>query len=128
MRILKTKSFSRWARRSGIADSRLTMAVDEMRRGLVDADLGGGLLKKRVARPGEGKSGGYRTLLASNRRDRWVFLFGFGKSELENIGDNDLYDYKKLAGLYLGRRESAIAHLIDIGELQEVMHGKPEAS
>lgn len=128
MRVLKTKSFSRWARRCGVADSRLMIAVEEIQRGLVDADLGGGLLKKRVARPGEGKRGGYRALLASNRRDRWVFLFGFGKSDLENIDDDDLFDYRKLTGIYLGRRESDIAYLVEIGELQEVNHGKPKAS
>jgi hypothetical protein len=99
-----------------------------MRRGLVNADLGGGLLKKRIARPGAGKSGGYRTLLASNRRDRWIFLFGFGKNELENIDNDDEWDYRKLAGIYLGASEHDIARLIDEGELQEVKHGKPEAS
>lgn len=86
------------------------------------------MLKKRIARPGTGKRGGYRTLFTSNRRDRWVFLFGFGKNELENIGDDDLYDFKKLAGLYLDRRESDIAYLIDIGELQEAANGKSAAS
>lgn len=103
-------------------------AVEEMQRGLVDADLGGGLLKKRIARPGAGKRGGYRTLLASNRRDRWVFLFGFSKNELENIDDDDEWDYRKLAGIYMGKREGDIAHLIHDGELQEIKNGKPEAS
>lgn len=103
-------------------------AVEEMQRGLVDADLGGGLLKKRIARPGAGKRGGYRTLLAGNRRDRWVFLFGFGKNELDNIGEDDEWDYRKLAGIYLGKRENDIAQLIHEGELQEIRNGKPEAS
>ncbi len=128
MRVLKTKSFSRWARRSGITDFRLVAAVEEMQRGFVDADLGGGLLKKRIARPGAGKRGGYRTLLASNRRDRWVFLFGFGKNELGNIDDDDERDYRKLAGIYLGKRETDIAQLIHDGELQEIKNGKPETS
>lgn len=99
-----------------------------MQHGLVDADLGGGLLKKRMARAGGGKRGGYRMLLASNRRDRWVFLFGFGKNERENIDDDEVHDYKQLAGLYLGKREHDIARLVDDGELQEVKDGKPEAS
>jgi hypothetical protein len=103
-------------------------AVDEMRRGLVDADLGGGLLKKRIARQGGGKRGGYRTLLASNRRDRWIFLFGFSKNELDNIDDDDEWDYRKLAGVYLSRREQEIAPLIDEGELQEVKDGKSAAA
>ena len=128
MHVLKTKSFSRWARRSGITDPRLMVAVEEMQRGLVDADLGGGLLKKRIARPGAGKRGGNRTLLASNRRDRWVFLFGFGKNELESIDDDDAWDYRKLAGIYLGKREGDIAQLVNDGELREIKNGKPEAS
>jgi len=99
------------------------VAVEEMQRGLVDADLGGGLLKKRIARPGAGKRGGYRTLLATNRRDRWVFLFGFGKNELENIDDDDEWDYRKLAGIFLGKRDSDIAQLIQDGELKETKNG-----
>lgn len=123
-----TKTFARWARRSGLPDSRLVVAVKEMRRGLVDADLGGGLLKKRVARPGAGKRGGYRTLLASNRGDRWVFLFGFGKNERENIDDAEAWDYRKLAGIYLAKRERDIEQLVGEGELQEIGNGRPKTS
>ena len=65
---------------------------------------------------------------ASNRRDRWVFLFGFGKNERPNIDDDELHDYKQLAGLYLGRRENDIVQLIGDGELQEVEDGKSAAS
>ena len=67
-------------------------------------------------------------MLASNRRDRWVFLFGFGKNELENIDDDDEWDYRKLAGIYLAKRENDIVQLIGDGELQEVSNGKPEAT
>ena len=103
-------------------------AVEEMRRGLMDADLGGGLFKKRVARAGAGKSGGYRTLLASNRRDRWVFLFGFGKKDRENIDEKEKNDLRRVAGILLGNSETDIARLIDAGQLQEVKDGKPQAS
>jgi len=63
-----------------------------MRNGLLDADLGGGVFKKRIARPGRGKRGGYRTILAADLRNRWVFLFGFAKSKRDNLDDAELRD------------------------------------
>ena len=72
--ILKTRNFARWARKTGLADSLLDKAVLEIGRGLLEADLGGGILKKRIALPGGGKRGSIRTLLATNRNDRF-FLF-----------------------------------------------------
>ena len=85
MRVLKTKNFARWARKQRLDDRLLAVTVTEMRHGLVDANLGGGLLKKRVARPGGGKRGGYRAFLASNERDRWIFMYGFAKKERDNF-------------------------------------------
>jgi hypothetical protein len=128
MRVLKTRWFARWARMEGLTDVALRSAVDEMRRGLVDAVLGGGLIKKRIARPGGGKSGGYRTLLAADFRDRWVFLYGFAKSERENIGDGDLRELRRLAQEYLSMGEAATRRLIGMGVLMEVSDGKPETS
>jgi hypothetical protein len=128
MRVLKTRWFARWARKEGLTDVALRSAVDEMRRGLVDAVLGGGLIKKRIARPGGGKSGGYRTLLAADFRDRWVFLYGFAKSERENIGDGDLRELRRLAQEYLSMGEAATRRLVGMGVLMEVSDGKPETS
>ena len=128
MRVLKTRWFARWARKEGLTDTALRSAVDEMRGGLVDAILGGGLVKKRIARPGGGKSGGYRTLLAADFRDRWVFLYGFAKSERENIGDGDLRELRRLAQEYLSMGEAATRRLIGMGVLMEVSDGKPETS
>ena len=65
--------------------------------GLYEADLGGGLLKKRIARPGQGKSGGYRTLVATNKRGRWFFVFGFPKDVRSNIDEDEEEALKKLA-------------------------------
>ena len=128
MRVLKTKTFARWTRKERLADSRLLAAVEEMRGGLVDANLGAGLMKKRVARPGEGKRGGYRTLLATNRRDRWIFLYGFAKKELDNLDDDELSDMKRLAQAYLGMGEETIAQLLIAGELVEAKNGETQAS
>ncbi len=71
MAINKTQEFARWARKQGLKDTALCDAVEEMANGLYEADLGGNLLKKRIARPGQGKRGGFRTLVATNRGDLW---------------------------------------------------------
>ena len=83
-RIFKRRDFARWQTGERLPDTVLCKAVREMESGLVDADLGGLLYKKRVARPGSGKSGGYRTLLAARIGSRYVFLYGFPKSATAN--------------------------------------------
>jgi len=95
--IYKTRHFARWARKIGLNDSLLESAVLEIRRGLLEADLGGGIVKKRIALPGRGKRGSTRTLLATNRDDRWFFVFGFEKNERENISEIELVTLKKFA-------------------------------
>lgn len=85
MKVLKRKTFARWQANEKLSDTALCGAVHEMESGLIDADLGGHLYKKRVARPGAGKSGGYRTLLSARIGHRYVFLHGFPKNRKENI-------------------------------------------
>lgn len=85
MTIYETRSFSRWAKKEGLRATALCVAVSEMAVGLFEADIGGGLLKKRFARAVQGKSGGFRTLVATNRTNRWVFVFGFPKNGRSNI-------------------------------------------
>ena len=89
-RLFKTRQFARWARKAGLTDDALCVAVAEMANGLIDADLGGSVVKKRVALPGRGKSAGSRTLIATNKADRWFFVFGFEKNERANINDKEL--------------------------------------
>jgi hypothetical protein len=120
--IIKTRHFSRWARKSGLSDSLLKMAVIEIQRGLLDADLGGGIVKKRIALPGKGKRGSARTLMATNRDNRWFFIFGFEKNERENISENELATLKKLAKDLLGLTTVQIAVAIGEGSLVEVEH------
>jgi hypothetical protein len=95
--IYKTRWFDRWARKQDLDDLSLCKAVDEMLAGLYDADLGGGLFKKRIARPGQGKRSGFRTLIATNQGDRWFFVFGFPKNERSNIDKDEEEALKKLA-------------------------------
>ena len=120
--IYKTRHFARWAQKSGLHDSLLEMAVLEIRRGLLEADLGGGIVKKRIALPGRGKRGSTRTLLATNRNDRWFFVFGFEKNERENISKNELAALKKLAKNLLDLTAVQIAAATREGSLVEVEH------
>jgi hypothetical protein len=99
--IYKTKVFDRWANEQGLTDQSLCQAVKEMNAGLIDADLGGGLYKKRVARTGQGKNGGFRTLVATNKGDRWIFVFGFAKNERDNINKKEQESLKVLANQLL---------------------------
>ena len=95
--VFKTKWFVRFARRKRITDESLREAIDRAARGIVDADLGGGLVKQRVAREGQGRSGGYRMLLAYQAEGRAVFLYGFAKNELDNIGPDDPASLREIA-------------------------------
>jgi hypothetical protein len=120
MMVLKFRLFHKWARSEKLTDKLLRAAVEELSVGLVDANLGGGLYKKRVAKKGMGKRGGYRTILTLRKNDRVIFLFGFSKNERENIDDSLLVKLKEMAKLYLNLTDSELQKLIEKGELIEV--------
>jgi len=113
VRVFKTKVFGRFARKEGIRDQKLADAIREIEKGLHDGDLGGGLIKKRVARAGEGKRGGYRAIIVYRKRTRAVFLYGFAKSEKENLDPVELREYQKLAQVYLRLRETDIDKVLE---------------
>ena len=120
MRVFATKVFVRFARKERLNSERLLDAISRAERGSIDADLGGHLIKQRVARPGGGRSGGTRTVIAHCSARRSVFLYGFTKSERDNINDQELDALKRLAKLYLGYSDQQIATAIDQMELAEV--------
>ena len=124
--VFKTRQFSRWMRKTLLTDAALCKAVAEMEQGLVDADLGGGVVKKRVALPGRGKSGSARTLLATNKRDRWFFVFGFEKNEQANISPKELAALQ----LYAADLLKLSAKQLDAGvaedRLQEICHDEAQ--
>ncbi len=126
MRLWKLKAFARFQRRDRIADTVLGKAVRSAEDGLVDADLGGGLIKQRVARPGQGKSGGFRTIIAYRRGDRAVFLFGFAKSERENLDDDELAYWQRIGRIYLGLNDEGMEAAIAADEVMEVSYGEEE--
>ena len=120
MTVYVTRWFDRWARKQGLLTPGLCAAVHEMANGLHDADLGSGLFKKRIGRPGQGKSGGFRTLVATNKGDRWVFVFGFSKNERSNIDKDEAEALKKLAAHLLSLTAQALAQANLAGELIKV--------
>jgi len=120
MRTFKTRSFQRWATKEGLDNDALSGAVAEMERGLIDADLGGHVVKKRVALPGRGKSGSTRTLLAYRQGEKAFFVYGFAKRQRANIDDKELKALKLLAGELLGYTDAVLAKAVKAGELIEV--------
>jgi hypothetical protein len=120
VRTFKTKAFTRFADKAGISDGALCRAVDEAERGLIAAELGGGVIKQQVARPGSGKSGGFRTLLVFKAHSRAIFVHGFAKSEKDNTERNELIALKKLASELLAYDKKTIDRVITSGVLVEV--------
>jgi hypothetical protein len=127
VQVFATKWFARFARREGIPDRSLLEAIERAERGSVDADLGGGLIKQRIARPGKRRSGGYRTVIAYRRAGRAVFLFGFAKSALENIAADDLATARETASLWLDSDPTRIRQAIADGALVEVPNDSKKA-
>ena len=123
MRIFKTKWLLRYARRERITDRSLSEAVERAARGLIDADLGGGIIKQRVARQGQGRSGGYRMLVAYRAGTRAVFLYAFAKNERENIDPDELLTLREIGAGWLAADAQQIAHALAEGILQEVTRG-----
>ena len=123
-RIFTLKGFARFQRKERLSDIALAQAVSRIEAGSPDADLGGGLFKQRLARPSQGKSGGYRTVIALRREDRAFFLYGFAKNERSNIGSEELDAFRQLARVYLALTPQQLAALILEGELKELTDGQ----
>ncbi len=121
-RVFKTRQFAKWMRKTDLRDDALCMAVNEMVNGLVDADLGGDVLKKRVALPGRGKRGGVRTLVATRRASRWFFVFGFEKNEKANVTSTELEALQWLAKQLLDLSVAQMEVAVQDGSLQEICH------
>ena len=120
MRIFKTKWFARFARREHINDETLMNAIHEIEQGLADGELGTELIKKRVARTGQGKRGGYRTIIAYRVGSLSVFLYGFPKNAKSNLSPIELDVYRKLAYIYLAFSNEDLAKAKQDGEVEEV--------
>ncbi|MEQ8968580.1 MAG: type II toxin-antitoxin system RelE/ParE family toxin [Azospirillaceae bacterium] len=120
MRVYATRWFGRFARRQGLSADRLLAAVAEIDAGLVDAELGGGLVKKRVAKAGRGRSSGYRTIVAVRQGEIAIFVYGFEKSSKASLSGDETRTYRDLAGVLLGYDEVALAQAAKAGALRYV--------
>ena len=120
MRIFKNAWFERFARKQNISDKAIAQAIERAEQGLIDADLGGGVIKQRVARPGQGKSGGFRTVILYRTTERAFFVYGFAKSDRDNIDEDDEVQFRKAAGHVLGLSDEQLAVLIGKGQFSEV--------
>ena len=126
LRVFKTRHFARWMRKTTLTDASLCEAIAEMRRGLIDADLGGGVVKKRLALAGRGKRGGARTLVATNKGDRWFFLYGFEKNDRANISDAELEALQAVAAELLACTAAQLDIALKDRSLDEICHDHQE--
>lgn len=120
MRVFKSAWFGRFARKERVSFASLWDAVERADKGLIDVDLGGVLIKQRIARPGSGKSSGYRSIVIYRKEKKAFFVYGFPKSDLGNIRDDELEQFKKAAKSILALSEDQIRKLIEIGQFEEV--------
>ena len=121
-RVFKTRYFSRWVRKTELTDKALCAAVVEMAQGLIDGDLGGGVLKKRIGLAGRGKRGGARTLVATNKGDKWFFVYGFEKNVRATITDGELQALQDIGAQLLVRTGRQLDQAVAEGSLQEICH------
>jgi hypothetical protein len=126
VRIFKTKWLVRFARHERIRDTSLREAISRVMRGQIDADLGGGVIKQRIARAGQGRSGGYRMLIAYRAKDRAVFLYGFAKNERENIDPDELLTLREIGAAWLAADTQQIERALKENVLQEIVDEKKD--
>jgi hypothetical protein len=126
-RVFRTRTFTRWMKRVRLTDRTLLNSVDEMARGLVDAELGGHVVKKRIPLPGAGKRSGARTLVATRFGSRWFFVLGFGKNERGNIDKDELRALQELAADLLRLDDAQLGTAMEAGEILEVRDGDETA-
>ena len=122
-RVFKTRHFYRWMRKTELTDSVLCAAVQEMDQGLIDADLGGCVMKKRVRLACRGKRAGARVLVATNKGSRWFFVYGFEKNDRVNIADDELEALQDIAQQLLARSGPQLDEAVQDGSLQEICRG-----
>lgn len=122
MRVFKSKAFDRFARKETIPDEDLLDAVNRAERGNIAADLGGGVIKQRIARRGGGKSGGYRTIILFRTKEKAFFVYGFAKAERDNIGMETVKAFRILANKMLGYGDDEISELLKSKQFMELLY------
>jgi len=120
MRIFKNKAFAKFARKEQISDAKLWEAVTAAERGNIDADYGGGVIKQRIARTNQGKSGGYRAIIYYRQADKAFFVYGFPKNARDNIEDDEERELKRQAKIAFALSNEQLLKLLENGTYQEV--------
>ena len=120
MRIFKNAWFRRFARREKISDKTLQQAIIRADNGLIDADLGGHVIKQRIARAGQGKSSGFRTIIIFKKGKKAFFVYGFAKNAQANISKQELRAFKLAAKELLALSDKQIERLLKNNALTEV--------
>lgn len=120
MRIFKNKFIAKFAEKQGIDDTDLREAVNRAENGLIDADLGGGVIKQRIARKGQGKSGGYRSIILFKQSDKAFIVYALAKSNRANITREELVIFKQAADVYLNYSDEELAALQQQNTIREI--------
>ena len=120
MRIFKNRWFAKFAKKEGISDENLIQVAKDADAGRIDADYGGGVIKQRIARLEEGKSGGYRSIILFRRGEKAYFVYGFAKKVLQNIDRADVRGFKKLAKIMLAASDEQVATILKNGDIEEI--------
>jgi hypothetical protein len=123
VRVFKSRAFAQFSRKNRIADADLCEAIEDMLAGTVDADLGGGVFKQRLRRKGQGKSGGFRSIILLRRQTISMFAYGFAKNERDNIDRSELIEFRTLAKEFFQYAEKDIDRLLSTGSLEEICAG-----
>jgi len=121
MRIFKYKTFEKWAKKQGMSNADLKKTITEIQKGLIDANLGGDVYKKRIGLHGKGKRSSHRTIILMKIQDKAIFAHGFAKGEKGNITKNELEGFKVMANAFLSLNDEQINILIDKQNLIEVL-------
>ncbi|MCC5813127.1 MAG: type II toxin-antitoxin system RelE/ParE family toxin [Leptospira sp.] len=125
-RIFKTSVFHKWLKKSNLKDEDLCNSIDELKKGLLDAKLGKNIIKKRIAIPGKGKRGGARTILATNHKSRWFFIYGFEKSVASNVNQTELNALGELASDLLALDDDQLDIAIENKSIMEICNEKKQ--
>ncbi len=124
MRVFKNKWFTKFAKKERISDQKLCQMIKDLENGLIDTDYGDGLIKQRLARQNQGKSSGYRCIILFHHKNNAFFVYGFPKSERENIGREDERAFKDLSQQMFGFSDNDVEQLLLSGALVEVIYNE----
>lgn len=122
MRIFKNRFIAKFAEKQHISDADLQTAIARAEQGLIDADLGGGVIKQRIARQGQGRSGGYRSIILFKQDDKAFIVYAFAKNDRANIGEQELGIYRQLASELLNLDDETLQTLLQQNKYTEISH------